>query len=105
MIIVNITHGITIIATCGIQKWMEEVYVECGQKGEKMSDLKPCPFCGAEAHLVHNAKRKIYGRDAYAFGNVAACTNCGAEIFSSIGRAEELWNRRTREYDEYEAYG
>lgn len=70
-----------------------------------MEKLKNCPFCGAEARIVHKARRKISGRDDYVFGNCVYCPECNAEIFSPIGRAEELWNRRAREYDEYETYG
>ena len=60
-----------------------------------MSELKPCPFCGGESRLLHNAKRKIYGKDEYRIGVVACCNVCEARMFyGSENLATEAWNRR-----------
>ena len=59
-----------------------------------MDELKPCPFCGGEAAIVHQARRKVRGLEKYVYGNCVYCTNCDAEIFSSINKATEMWNRR-----------
>ena len=59
-----------------------------------MEKLKPCPFCGGEAAIVHQARRKVYKSDKYVYGNCVYCTHCDAEIFSSINKAIEMWNRR-----------
>lgn len=64
-----------------------------------MAELKPCPFCGGEAAIVHQAKRKVFGLETYVYGNCAYCTNCDAQIFSSINKAAEMWNRRERRQD------
>lgn len=57
--------------------------------------LKPCPFCGGEARLLLNAKRKIYGKDEYRTGVVACCNVCEARMFyESEKLAIEAWNRR-----------
>ena len=60
--------------------------------------LKPCPFCGGEARLMRNAKRKIYGKDEYRTGVVACCNVCEARMFyGSEKLAIEAWNRRAGE--------
>ena len=60
-------------------------------------ELKPCPFCGGEARLLLNAKRKIYGKDEYRTGVVACCNVCEARMFyGSEKLAIEAWNRRAR---------
>ena len=61
--------------------------------------LKPCPFCGCEAVRIHEARRKVYGSEKYVYGDCVYCPNCDAEIFSSINKAAEMWNRREGEQD------
>lgn len=62
---------------------------------ETVAKLKPCPFCGGEARLLRNAKRKIYGKDEYRTGVVAYCNVCEARMFyGSEKLALEAWNRR-----------
>lgn len=63
-----------------------------------MVDLKRCPFCGGEARLLLNAKRKIYGKDEYRTGVVACCNVCEARMFyGSEKLAIEAWNRRVEQ--------
>lgn len=59
-----------------------------------MSDLKPCPFCGAKAYAVHRA---------WAFAEhweiqtecAEGCINYGIEPeFNTEEEAEKTWNRR-----------
>lgn len=60
-----------------------------------MIELKPCPFCGGEARLLLNAKKKIYGKDEYRTGVVVCCNVCEARMFyGSEKLAIEAWNRR-----------
>lgn len=62
--------------------------------------LKPCPFCGGEARLLLNAKRKIYGKDEYRTGVVVCCNVCEARMFyGSENLAIEAWNRRVEDAD------
>ena len=70
------------------------IKVNCSEKPNN-SKLKPCPFCGGEARLLLNAKRKIYGKDEYRTGVVACCNVCEARMFyGSEKLAIEAWNRR-----------
>ena len=65
------------------------------KESETMDKLKPCPFCGGEARLLLNAKRKIYGKDEYKTGVVACCNVCEARMFyASEELAIKAWNRR-----------
>lgn len=61
---------------------------------EKESKLKPCPFCGGEACVVYDAKRKsVDGKQI--IGTVVGCTVCNATMFYMNSRlAIEAWNRR-----------
>lgn len=58
-----------------------------------MSDkpIKPCPFCGGEAHYDLAVQRNSGYATYYIF-----CRCCGAEtaMFSSIPNAIAAWNRR-----------
>lgn len=49
-------------------------------------ELKPCPFCGGEAHYVKCSDGEAWVR----------CKDCGTEtaIFDSVEEAAEAWNRR-----------
>lgn len=57
--------------------------------------LKPCPFCGGEAMIMH------YAKSSTEFSQVR-CKRCGAETpaeaksfsYSSDEYAAENWNRR-----------
>ena len=65
-----------------------------------MSELKRCPFCGAEARIVTN----------YAGSVKIQCTNiyeCSIhqEWWDSEEDAISAWNRRANVCDEYEVYG
>jgi Lar family restriction alleviation protein len=56
-----------------------------------MSELKPCPFCGGEAHIAHQS--------AFTEG-VIICDSCKAMVCFPWYKAEtnfhlaEAWNRR-----------
>ena len=64
------------------------------EKGTKMAELKPCPFCGGEAVLEHD-----YCARGYSY---VRCGKCGVKGFmfcmkfnkSSDEEAIEAWNRR-----------
>lgn len=59
---------------------------------EKQKNLKPCPFCGAEARII-----KHHGRDWY----IAVCNDCGAsrgDFSHSRKEAAESWNQRARRF-------
>lgn len=72
--------------------------MQSGKKVKRMTELKSCPFCGGEARLLLNAKRKIYGKDEYRTGVVACCYVCEARMFyGSEKLAIEAWNRRAKD--------
>lgn len=54
---------------------------------EKTQKLKPCPFCGGEAHLVYTIGRGLW---------MAECGECEIEtpIKDSESDAIAAWNRR-----------
>lgn len=62
--------------------------------------LRNCPFCGGEACVVHNAKRKsVDGKQI--IGMVVSCTVCNATMFyRNPHLAIEAWNRRYKEQDD-----
>ena len=63
-----------------------------------MNELKPCPFCGGEAHIAYNAKRKLYGKDEWINGVRIYCGVCEAQMFyRSEHLAVKAWNRREEE--------
>ena len=72
------------------------IKINCSEKPNG-STLRRCPFCGGEARLLLNAKRKIYGKDEYRTGVVACCNVCEARMFyGSEKLAIEAWNRRAQ---------
>lgn len=68
-----------------------------------MSDinLKPCPFCGGQAELIHNSIGFAFDRIVSA----VKCVQCGARTrtfemsteFSCDDKAVEMWNTRYTE--------
>lgn len=73
------------------------IEVNCSEKPNN-STLRRCPFCGGEARLIRNARRKIYGKDEYRVGVVACCNVCEARMFHGSEKlAIEAWNRRSEE--------
>ena len=68
-------------------------------KEKCMEELKPCPFCGANAYAVWNAiviERNGSGTHEER-GACIYCENCPAEIrTASKHLAVEMWNRRIK---------
>ena len=64
---------------------------------EKMIDLKPCPFCGAEA-AIGDQRKYIGGRNYGYDRQYIYCTKCGCQTASYDwdDRADmvKAWNRR-----------
>ena len=59
-----------------------------------MLDIKPCPFCGGAAQLIHATEYP--SGDRYR----VACSDCGCTTWPRIiggRRAIEVWNRRVKE--------
>lgn len=54
-----------------------------------MEKLKPCPFCGGEAHAIDEPEKKIYS---------IVCLNCDTDIefYDSKEEAVEAWDARHR---------
>ena len=62
--------------------------------GGKMTELKPCPFCGGEAIIVNEAIREnVYGSTIK--GTAIGCRNCECHMFyRNRELAIEAWNKR-----------
>ena len=62
--------------------------------------IKPCPFCGAEAHIIWNARRTALtgtGRQEVT-GALVCCTNCPAQLFTAAKElVRDMWNTRKGE--------
>lgn len=58
---------------------------------EDEEELKPCPFCGAEARIVD------LDDDQYMYYQVC-CTKCKCKMDAHIGKHNAIaaWNRRTK---------
>ena len=62
--------------------------------GERMSELKPCPFCGGEAELVEH-EVVGYQTDFYVECVTSECIMCmGGLCYPTENEAIEAWNRR-----------
>ena len=63
-----------------------------------MNELKPCPFCEGEAHLITH---KFTGAaDSYGI----ECKSCRTQSYQFYDTPEDAiaaWNRRTRKPDEW----
>lgn len=68
---------------------------QCPLKGEKMSELKPCPHCGGAPELHSNSDKTLWG---------VFCPTCGAQTahegFRSEGGATTAWNLRAQPANE-----
>lgn len=68
-----------------------------------MEELKPCPFCGAAAHIIWNAIVKVRnGSGVHEEIDVCIyCENCPVEMRMMRTTAKylaiEMWNRRANE--------
>ena len=63
-----------------------------------MEQVKPCPFCGADAHIIWNAIVKVRnGSGVHEERGVCIyCENCPVEMRTTNKHlAVEMWNRRT----------
>lgn len=65
---------------------------------EKKTELKPCPFCGAEAIIntiePHTHKLAAFMPD-YEGGTFIECNGCTCAVSGKTDReAVEAWNRR-----------
>lgn len=58
-------------------------------------ELKPCPFCGGEAEVVHNEYRKNFRKKEYWYIRCACCRATSAATFTE-GDAVRDWNRRAK---------
>lgn len=61
------------------------------------TELKPCPFCGANAHIIWNAIVKVRnGSGVHEERGVCIyCENCPVEMRTTAKNlAVEMWNRR-----------
>lgn len=57
-----------------------------------MTKLKPCPFCGGEAHLTRKLGQNI------TYDWFVYCQNCGCKTpYWVKDHVTAIWNRRVRE--------
>lgn len=58
------------------------------------TELKPCPFCGSKASIVHD---KPFRGNEPTYHPVVACTNCKAAMgyFRDNQEAVNAWNHRS----------
>lgn len=65
---------------------------------DRMSELKPCPFCGGAATL----RRGPYGDVFYVICNNENCyATASTRIMTTEKDAIEIWNYRPREMNAY----
>lgn len=65
-------------------------------KVNKITGLKPCPFCGGDAETVSRSF------DAFHVGYIVRCRKCGAKTdlvmvsgeYTARDKAKEMWNNR-----------
>lgn len=83
-------HTDLMVTPESIDAYMKDNPMEAQDEGAA-GDLKPCPFCGGEAEIIHLAD------DDNAGGSCVCCTKCQASGNVEFGRKEnfvENWNRR-----------
>lgn len=72
--------------------------------GERMSELKPCPFCGGEAQIQHQS-RELYGDAVDWYGVYCKKQFCGyVSGQSTEAEAIEAWNSRADDYKQAAEY-
>jgi len=62
-------------------------------KGKRMTELKPCPFCGGEADFISNEYRLPFATHRIF------CKECGVATvwYRTKNGVAEDWNRRVKE--------
>ena len=59
-----------------------------------MIELKPCPFCGAEAEHI-TGKKIVAGKPVGGIKHFVRCTECSAFVSGDTKQeAIAVWNRR-----------
>ncbi len=77
---------------------------------DKIADLKPCPFCGGEAHVSYYETESLWSHDQVTYTKVS-CDECDISLQSEPGyetEAIQAWNTRAldakdKQIDELEA--
>lgn len=71
-----------------------DVSAQTAEGGCRMQELKPCPFCGGLAILVHDDSP--FGDRMLSLDYSVHCASCGAKSgqFLTEDSARKLWNRR-----------
>jgi hypothetical protein len=77
---------------------LEVIERAAAEEQPNRDNLKPCPFCGGESHIIWNARRTARtgtGRKEVT-GALVYCTVCSAEIFTTnLHLAADMWNIRS----------
>lgn len=69
---------------------------------ENQIELKPCPFCGGKATMMHGAWTGTVMIRYFYMYYYGLCEKCGARAEANVdmGAAANAWNRRAGEPDD-----